>query len=711
MADPDHLLCVDDLHISVRTRGGSQLVVRGVSFAVAPGEALGLVGESGSGKTMTVSAAANALPDAAIVTRGAVRFRGEDLIQASRRRIAELSGKEISMVFQDSLTSLNPIMRVGAQVAEPLLLHRLANRRDANALAEAGLRRVGIPEPARAMRRYPHEFSGGMRQRAMIATSLIASPALVIADEPTTALDATVQAQIIETWAKLNSEMGIALILVSHDLCVVAEICNTLAVMYAGRIVEIGPAKVLLARPLHPYTRALLESIPSKNVPRGEKLKAIPGEPPIIGAFPTGCPFHPRCADARDVCRAIEPSLIRAGEAQVACWVAQEQVAAGLERTGTAAVPVPQVTSPPAPDGSESEERAEDILVIDRISRHYLVPRLNPFARPTRVHALDDVSLTLRRGETLGVAGESGCGKSTLARCILKLDEVDKGSIFFRGSDITRATGAALRRIRRHMQPVFQDPYGSLNPRSRVAEIVAEPLAAHGVTETASAARVMEVLDLVRLGKHFATYLPHQMSGGQQQRVGIARALSLNPELIVADEPISALDVSIQAQVLNLLKDLQREFHLTLIFISHDLRIVRYLSTRIAIMFLGKVVEYGAAETVCTRPMHPYTVALLSSVPDMRSRGQRIILKGEPPSPSAPPRGCRFRTRCPHVQSICKDVEPVLGRLPDGRHVACHFPGIADLALLGAESRRMGLSDEPIQPSWSPGNELAKSHR
>jgi peptide/nickel transport system ATP-binding protein len=680
MAARDLLLTVYDLHVSVRTRGGRQPIVRGVSFSLTPGETLGLVGESGSGKTMTVSAVANSLPDAAAITGGAVNFRGEDLVRASRRRIAELSGKEISMVFQDSLTSLNPIMRVGAQVAEPLLLHHLANRRRANALAEAGLRRLGIPEPARAMRRYPHEFSGGMRQRAMIATSLIASPTLVIADEPTTAIDATVQAQIIETWRRLNSEMGVALILVSHDLGVVAEICNTLAVMYAGRIVEIGPAKDLLARPLHPYTRALLESMPSKDVPVGERLKAIPGEPPAVGAFPAGCPFHSRCPDARDVCRAIEPNLIGAGEAQVACWVAQERPATGLEGQ-TAAAPVAQAASASVPDRSEPKGRAEDILVIDRISRHYLVPNLNPFARPTRVYALDDVSLTLQRGETLGVAGESGCGKSTLARCILRLDEVDRGSIFFRGSDITRSTGAALRRIRRHMQPVFQDPYGSLNPRLRVSEIVAEPLAAHGVTGTASAARVMEVLDLVGLGKRFASYLPHQMSGGQRQRVGIARALSLNPELIVADEPISALDVSIQAQVLNLLKDLQREFHLALIFISHDLRIVRYLSARIAIMFLGKVIEYGAADTVCGRPMHPYTVALLSSVPDMRSRGQRVILEGEPPSPSAPPSGCRFRTRCPHARSICKDVEPVLARLPDGRYVACHFPGISDLVV------------------------------
>jgi peptide/nickel transport system ATP-binding protein len=675
MPAPDPLLLVEDLRVSIRSAGRWGEVVRGVSFQVARGESVGLVGESGSGKTLTVSAVARLLPGAARIAGGSIRFNGEDLARASARRLAAIRGKDISMVFQDSLASLNPIMRIGRQVAEPLLLHGVTDRRGAAGLAEEGLRRLGIPEPALAMRRYPHEFSGGMRQRAMIATSLIASPALVIADEPTTALDATVQAQIIDLWGRLDREMGVALLLVSHDLGVVGEVCDTLAVMYAGRIVELGPASVLLSRPRHPYTQALLESMPSAGMARGAGLSAIPGEPPSFGNLPTGCPFHPRCRRARDVCRSTEPDLLPVAESRVACWFAEDEPAARAE----AAILPGAAAAAPEPGSAIADAAAEALLVLDHVTRHHVVPNSWPFLPPLRVHALDEVSLSVRRGETLGIAGESGCGKSTLARCILRLTEVDQGRIIFRGQDITRAGGETLRQLRRHMQPVFQDPYGSLNPRARVREIVAEPLLAHGEAREASARRVAEVLELVGLGRRFAEHLPDQLSGGQRQRVGIARAIALNPELIVADEPISALDVSIQAQVLNLLQQLQREFRLTLIFISHDLRIVRYLSTRVAIMFLGEVVEYGPAEAICERPMHPYTAALLSSVPDMaaRSAGRRVVLRGEPPSPTAPPSGCRFRTRCPHARQLCADLAPAAQNLPDGRRVSCHFPGIA----------------------------------
>jgi oligopeptide/dipeptide ABC transporter ATP-binding protein len=377
------------------------------------------------------------------------------------------------------------------------------------------------------------------------------------------------------------------------------------------------------------------------------------------------------------------------GDSRVSCWVAQDEPAA----TGMAAA-APEATPPARPVAAAEAKppsagaSAEELLVLDRVSRHHLVPALWPFSAPLRVHALDGVSLSVRRGETLGVAGESGCGKSTLARCVLRLIDIDQGRILFRGKDITRTGGEELRQLRRHMQPVFQDPYGSLNPRARVGDIVAEPLLAHGETRTASAHRVAEVLEFVGLGRDLAFYLPDQLSGGQRQRVGIARAIAVNPELIVADEPISALDVSIQAQVLNLFKDLQREFGLTLIFISHDLRIVRYLSTRVAIMFLGEIVEYGASEAICERPMHPYTAALLSSVPDMaaRSGGRRIVLRGEPPSPTAPPSGCRFRTRCPHAQQICAEVAPPAQLLSDGRQVSCHFPGVADATIVTGRS-------------------------
>ena len=672
----EDLLVVNDLHVAVESGERPIEVVRGVSFRLGVGEVLGLVGESGSGKTMTVSAIPRLLPSGAKVTGGTVCFKGENLLGVSRRRLSEIRGKEISMVFQDSLTSLDPIMRVGPQVREPLVLHRIAGKRAATLSAEEELRRLDIPDPGRAMMRYPHEFSGGMRQRAIIATALIAAPPLVIADEPTTALDATVQAQILDLLGRLNRELGVAVILISHDLAVVSEISKTVAVMYAGRFVEFGPTRGLLARPRHPYTQALLQSMPSPDMPKTRRLAAIPGEPPPIGALPSGCPFHPRCPYAADICRSAEPPLEPVGESLVACWFAKdgslpaapkETITSTLEMLGRDA----SATVEPAPS-----EAPEAILSLEHVTRHFLIPNRLPFVAPAHVHALDDVSLVVRRGQVLGVAGESGCGKTTLGRCALRLLDVDSGRIRFMGRDITRIGGEDLRQLRRYMQPIFQDPYASLNPRSPIGDSVSEPLIAFGVAHDERKRRVREVLDFVGLGARYAARLPHELSGGQRQRVGIARAIALNPELIVADEPISALDVSVQAQIINLFKDMQREFHLALIFISHDLRIVRHLSTHVAIMFLGQVVEYGPGEAVCLRPLHPYTAALLSSVPGVLGAGhrERIVLRGDPPSPSAPPSGCRFRTRCKFAQAVCAETPPELKDVQGGRAVACHFP-------------------------------------
>ena len=667
------LLEVDDLHVVIESAdpgAATREAVRGVSFRLEAGEVLGIVGESGSGKTLTVSAISGLLPRGVRVGSGSVRFKGEDLRAASRHRMAQIRGRQIAMVFQDSLTSLNPVLRIGTQVAEPLLLHHLAQGAAARTAAAEQLGSVGIPDPDRAMRRYPHEFSGGMRQRAMIATALIASPELIIADEPTTALDVTVQAQILDICQRLNRDLNVALIVISHDLGVMSELTTTLAVMYAGRIIEYGPTRQLLSAPQNPYTRGLLESMPRASLARSAALTSIPGEPPTPGNLPAGCPFSPRCAFADERCRVHEPSLLPvAAGAQSACWVAQDHPLPPMKLEATSPTAVQQVTTPRVDGG-------EPFLQIRDLVKHFRVPSGVPFRHGGVVHALDGVSLEILRGETLGIVGESGCGKSTLARCILRLIDVDSGTIDFMGRDISVMKGEELRLLRKHMQPVFQDPYSSLNPSFRIGDTVAEPLLAHGVSGHEARLQVARTLDLVGLGAGYAKRFPHQMSGGQRQRVGIARALVLEPELVVADEPISSLDVSVQAQVINLLKDLQLRLNLTLIFISHDVRLVRHLSTNIAVMFLGKVVEYGPSDELYNQPRHPYTAALISAVLSVGAdeHRDRVILKGDPPSPLDPPSGCRFRTRCPRAQQLCAEVEPPIGPAAAAHRWACHFP-------------------------------------
>jgi peptide/nickel transport system ATP-binding protein len=666
----DTLLDVRDLQVAVGPARRPLPVVRGVSLQVRAGEIVGLLGESGSGKSMTVHAINGLLPAGARVTGGSVKFNGEELIGTSRRRLSQLRGDRIGMVFQDSLTSLNPIMRIGPQVAEPLLLHGKANRRQARQLAGERLRAMGMPDVREALRRYPHEFSGGMRQRATIATALIATPQLLIADEPTTALDVTVQAQILDICRRLNQELGVAILLISHDLGVLIEICATIGVMYAGRIVQTGPTRALLEHPSHPYTRALVESMPRAVGARHARLNSVGGEPPSPDALPDGCKFHPRCAFAIARCGADEPALEAVGDTRSACWVAQ---AGGLPAF---AADVGHADARPQPAAAR-----EVLLAVTGLRHYFAVPGETLFARHRHVHAVDGVSLAIHRGETLGIVGESGCGKSTLARCLLRLIDVEAGSIEFMGSDITHLGGDALRSIRRHMQPIFQDPFASLNPRLAIADIVAEPLAVNGFARREITARVQEALALVGLGGGLASRFPHQLSGGQRQRVGIARAIVLRPALIVADEPISSLDLSIQAQIINLLRDLQQRFDLALVFISHDLRIVRQLCARIAVMFLGKVVESGPTEDVCARPRHHYTQALLASIPELSfDRGQRahILLEGDPPSPLAPPSGCRFRTRCAAAQVRCAEVEPPLAGDGGAHRWACHFPLRAD---------------------------------
>ena len=667
------ILEVTNLKVALGPRDGPTELVRGVSLNIRAGEIFGLLGELGSGKSVTVQAINGLLPQGLRVVGGSVKFKGEELVGARPKRLSELRGSHIGMVFQDSLTSLNPVMRIGPQVAEPLLLHGKAKRRQAETIAAEWLQSMGIPDVREFMHRYAHEFSGGMRQRATIATALIDRPELLIADEPTTALDVTVQAQILDICLRLNRELGVAIILISHDVGVLSQVCTSIGVMYAGQLVQTGPTQSLIDNPTHPYTRALVEAMPHTYSVSGPRLRAIGGEPPAPAALPRGCSFHPRCGFTVARCREEEPQLLPVGRTRSACWVAQAGRLPSWVRERTASQPdeLPVDASRPEPDGAA-------LLEVSDLRQHFAVASQTPFGPRRKLRAVDGVSLKLARGERLGIVGESGCGKSTLARCLLRLTDVDSGKMAFLGQDFTKLAGAELRHLRQHMQPVFQDPYSSLNPRWTVTKIIAEPLIVHGFSAPEIENRVREALDLVGLGQDVSDRHAHQLSGGQRQRVGIARAIVLRPALIIADEPVSALDLSVQAQIINLLRDLQEQFHLALVFISHDLRVVRQLCSRIAVMFLGQVIESGPIEEVCTHPRHPYTQALLSSVPEVGVGSEdrpATLLSGEPPSPINPPSGCRFRTRCAYAQKICADEEPVWStQNGSGRGWACHFP-------------------------------------
>jgi peptide/nickel transport system ATP-binding protein len=661
------LLEVEDLRIAVAARGGPRPIVRGISFRLAAGEVLGVVGESGSGKSMTALAIPSLLPPTATVTGGTIRFQGEDLTRLSERRLSEIRGLDIGMIFQNPMTSLNPLMRIGKQVAEPLLLHGKADRNAARDRVIDIFRMVSIPDPEARSRAYPNEFSGGMLQRAMIATALVNSPRLVIADEPTTALDVTVQAQVLDLLGRLNREAGSAMIFISHDLAVVSRICDRVAVMYAGRIVESGPVGDILRHPHHPYSRALISAMPSGDIAPGQRLRAIGGEPPDFGALPAGCPFHPRCPLASDRCRVEDPPLLSGPDGRaVACWHAGEAMPAA-----------PAVSESGAVSQSGAARTEPPFLRIRDIVRHFRQPGALPFGPRREVHALDGVSLTMERGDTLGIAGETGCGKSTLARCVLRLVDVESGSIEFKGRDITRMAGKELRALRRSIQPIFQNPYAALNPRSPVEDIVAEPLRAHDVPRAEIDRRIDEALEMVGLSPRHRRRLPHEFSGGQRQRISIARAIALRPDLVVADEPIASLDVSIQAQIINLFGDLRRNLSLTMLFISHDLRVIRHFCSHVAVMFLGQIVEHGRADEVCGRPRHPYTAALLSAVPELNvdatAKSAPAVLKGEPPSPLTPPAGCRFHTRCPRARERCAIEAPALAG--ESQHqFACFYP-------------------------------------
>ncbi|MGF1428483.1 dipeptide ABC transporter ATP-binding protein [Kitasatospora sp. LaBMicrA B282] len=678
------LLAVRDLRVEFAgaRRRPATTAVRGVDLTLERGETLGIVGESGSGKSVTALSILGLLPGTATVD-GSVELEGQELIGLPGRELAKIRGRRIAMVFQDPLSAFTPVYRIGEQIAEAVRIHQDVDRAAARRRAGDLLELVGIPDPGRALDAFPHEFSGGMRQRAMIAMAVANDPDVLLADEPTTALDVTIQAQVLDVLRTAQRETGAALVLVSHDLGVIAQMADRVAVMYAGRVVETATVDDLFAAPHHPYTLGLIGAVPRLDR-AGGPLIPIPGNPPALNALPPGCPFAPRCPLATDECRVTEPGLTLVGDHAAACLRAAELA---VNRPAPSAVyPVPSL---PAPSAVAARADLAPVLTVTELRRTFPVLKGSVFKRKVgEVYAVDGVSLDIRRGETLGLVGESGSGKSTTLFEILGLGRPEGGRIDLLGQDTATLGRAEAHRLRGQLQIVFQDPMASLDPRMPIGDIIAEPLHALGRADRATvAARVPALLAQVGLDPAHAARYPHEFSGGQRQRISIARALAVSPELLVLDEPVSALDVSIQAGILNLLQELKASLGLAYLFVSHDLSVIRHLADRVSVMYLGRTVEHGTAAAVFDSPRHPYTRALLSAVPlpdpvAERSR-ERLLLAGDPPSPTERHAGCPFRTRCPVYAGLaaerrgrCENEAPGLTPAAAGvdHAAACHYP-------------------------------------
>lgn len=669
-----HLLEVRNLEVQLKQDRHTVQAVNDVSYYIDEGEIVSIVGESGCGKSITQLSTIQLLPPTGKIVKGEVFFQGVDILKfkANSKEIQEIRGRKISFVFQEPMTSLNPVFTVGNQIIESLTLHRKIKGAAAREQAIELLKLVGIPDASNRIDNYPHQFSGGMRQRIMIAMALSGNPNLLIADEATTALDVTIQAQIMEILKKVVSQFNTSLLIVTHNLGLVARYSQRVYVMYAGRVVESGTTEDIFSDPRHPYTAGLLKAAPRLDKPKKDKLFSIIGQPPNLLRKVHTCVFLPRCPDKAEQClKAQSPRLKHIeGLHYVACHAPVRNSKYIINMSD-------RLKEESKEFCSAKNIKSENILKVNNLKMWFPVTKGIFQHKVAELKAVDDVNFEIKEGETLGLVGESGCGKTTIARCILRLYRPTSGQIIFAGHDIARLSQDKLRFLRRKVQIIFQDPYSSLNPRHSAESIIGEPLKVNRLVKNNKEyqKRINELMLMVGLEPDMKGRYAHEFSGGQRQRIGIARALASEPSLLVCDEPISALDVSIQAQIINLLEDLQIKLGLTYLFIAHDLSVVRHISDRIAVMYLGRIIEITDWKSLYENPLHPYTQALLSAVPIpdpfTEKKRERILLKGEVPSLFNQPTGCPFQPRCPEAKERCSTERPFLQEIYPNHQVAC----------------------------------------